>query len=48
MRDVKIRGEPIVVKVATPRDGGTDHRGRPPKHPKSAPRPKRPRGRHVA
>jgi hypothetical protein len=31
IRNVEIRGEPIVVKVATPRDGGTDRRGGPPK-----------------
>ena len=37
MRDVQIRGEPIVVKLATPRDDSTDRRGGPPKHGKARP-----------
>jgi ATP-dependent RNA helicase DeaD len=48
MRNVEIRGEPIVVKLATPRDDSADRRGGPPKHGKGAPRPKRPKGRHAA
>jgi len=48
MRNVEIHGEPIVVKLATPRDDSTDRRGGPPKRGKGAPRPKRPKGRHAA
>ena len=48
MRNVQIRGRPIVVKLASPHDDGTDRRGGPPKRGKDAARPKRPKPRHAA